>query len=100
MDLSYANPHDGPPADVLAVLRRVAGECGGLSLQYTPYGGRTPTRCAVAARLIREYGLPFHYRDIIMTTGAMAGALAVNPTKTEPAGSPTAVSGRPVGMGS
>jgi aspartate aminotransferase len=73
MDLSYANPHDGPPAEVLAVLRRVAGECGGLSLQYTPYGGRTPTRCAVAARLIREYGLPFHYRDIIMTTGAMAG---------------------------
>jgi aspartate aminotransferase len=73
MDLSYANPHDGPPAEVLAVLRRVATECGGLSLQYTPYGGRTPTRCAVAARLIRDYGLPFHYRDVIMTTGAMAG---------------------------
>jgi aspartate aminotransferase len=72
MDLSYANPHDGPPAHVMAALRRAAGECGGLSLQYTPCGGRTPTRCAVAARLIREYGLPFHYRDVIMTTGAMA----------------------------
>lgn len=72
MDLSYANPHDGPPAQVMAVLERVAGECGALSLQYTPYGGRTPTRCAVAARLIREYGLPFHYRDVIMTTGAMS----------------------------
>jgi aspartate aminotransferase len=72
MDLSYANPHDGPPAQVMAALRRVAGECGALSLQYTPYGGRTPTRCAVAARLIREYGLPFHYRDVIMTTGAMS----------------------------
>jgi aspartate aminotransferase len=72
MDLSYANPHDGPAAEVLAVLKRVAGECGALSLQYTPCGGRTPTRCAVAARLIREYGLPFHYRDVIMTTGAMS----------------------------
>jgi aspartate aminotransferase len=72
VDLSYANPHDGPPADVINVLRRAAGECGGLSLQYTPYGGRTPTRCAVAAGLIREYGLPFHYRDVIMTTGAMS----------------------------
>jgi aspartate aminotransferase len=72
MDLSYANPHDGPPAEVLAVLRRVAGECGARSLQYTPSGGRTSTRCAVAARLIREYSLPFHYRDVIMTTGAMS----------------------------
>jgi aspartate aminotransferase len=72
VDLSYANPHDGPPAEVLGVLKRVAGERPGLSLQYTPYGGRTATRCAVAARLIREYGLPFHYRDVIMTTGAMS----------------------------
>jgi aspartate aminotransferase len=72
VDLSYANPYAGPTPEVLAVLRRVAAERSGLSLQYTPYGGRTTTRCAVAARLIREYSLPFHHRDVIMTTGAMS----------------------------
>src|SRR5688572_16110430 len=72
VDLSYANPHDGPPAEVTAALRRVADACGALSLQYTPCGGLTPTRRAVAARLIREYDLPFEYRDVIMTTGAMS----------------------------
>jgi len=72
VDLSYANPYEGPSAEVLAVLRRVAAERSGLSLQYTPYGGRTSTRCAVATRLIREYSLPFHYRDVVMTTGAMS----------------------------
>ena len=69
-DLSYANPHDGPPAPVIAALKRVAGECGALSLQYSPYGGLTPTRRAVAAGLTGEYDLPFHYRDVVMTTGA------------------------------
>jgi aspartate aminotransferase len=72
VDLSYANPSAGPAREVLDVLKRIAAERSGLSLQYTPYGGRTTTRCAVAARLIREYDLPFHYRDVIMTTGAMS----------------------------
>jgi aspartate aminotransferase len=72
VDLSYANPHDGPTPEVLDVLRRVSGERTGLSLQYTPYGGRTMTRRAVAARLTHEYGLPFHDRDVVMTTGAMS----------------------------
>jgi aspartate aminotransferase len=54
------------------VLTRLAGELTGLSLQYTPYAGRTATRAAVAAALRREYGLPFHDRDVIMTSGAMS----------------------------
>jgi len=72
VDLSYANPYEGPSPEVLAVLKRVAAESRGLSLQYTPCGGRTAIRCAVAGRLIREYSLPLHYRDVIMTTGAMS----------------------------
>lgn len=72
IDLSYANPYEGPASEVLDVLRRVAGERTGLSLQYTPYGGRIATRRAVAAALGTEYGLPFHARDVIMTSGAMS----------------------------
>jgi aspartate aminotransferase len=72
VDLSYANPCDGPPAGVLDVLKRAAAECSGRSLQYTPCGGRTATRRAVASALSREYGLPFTDRDVIMTTGAMS----------------------------
>lgn len=72
VDLSYANPYDGPDEEVLSVLKRAAGEGRGLSLQYTPYGGRVVTRRAIAAQLSRDYGLPFHFRDVIMTPGAMA----------------------------
>jgi aspartate aminotransferase len=71
VDLSYANPSEGPPEEVLSVLRRVTGERAGLSLQYTPTAGRTATRRAVAAQLGQEYGLPFSFRDVIMTSGAM-----------------------------
>lgn len=72
VDLSHATPHDGPDDEVRAALRRAAVEMDGLALQYTPYGGRTVTRRAIASALSREYGLPFHFRDIVMTTGAMA----------------------------
>jgi aspartate aminotransferase len=71
VDLSYANPYDGPSDEVLAILRRVTEDCRGLSLQYTPIAGRTPARRAIAARLAREYALPFDFRDIILTSGAM-----------------------------
>jgi aspartate aminotransferase len=71
VDLSYANPYDGPSEEVLAILRRVTADCRGLSLQYTPIAGRTPARRAIAARLAREYALPFDFRDIILTSGAM-----------------------------
>lgn len=72
VDLSYANPYDGPSAEVLDVLRRVAADRTGLSLQYTPYGGRPATRRAVAASLSAEYRLKFHHRDVILTSGAMS----------------------------
>jgi aspartate aminotransferase len=71
VDLSYANPYDGPPAVVLDVLKRTTAQLTGLSLQYTPYAGRTATRRAVAGSLSREYDLPFRTQDVIMTAGAM-----------------------------
>lgn len=72
-DLSYANPSDGPSREVLDVLTRVTSERTGLSLQYTPCGGRTATRRAIADRLKRDYWLPFQYRDIVLTSGATSG---------------------------
>lgn len=72
VDLSYANPHDGPDEAVRDALARAVAEASGLELQYGPYGGRTTTRRLVASSLRREYGLPFDFRDVIMTSGAMA----------------------------
>jgi aspartate aminotransferase len=71
VDLSYANPCDGPSEEVLSILARVTAESKGLSLQYTPIAGRTPPRRAVADRLTRQLGLPFDFRDIVLTAGAM-----------------------------
>jgi aspartate aminotransferase len=71
VDLSFANPADGPSDDVLSILARATAESKGLSLQYTPIAGRTSTRRAVAAQLARRFALPFDAHDIIMTAGAM-----------------------------
>ena len=71
IDLSFANPAAGPSERVLTILARATEETTGLSLQYTQIGGRTAPRRAVAAKLTRQFGLPFDYRDIILTAGAM-----------------------------
>jgi aspartate aminotransferase len=71
VDLSYANPHDGPSVEVLSILAHATAASKGLSLQYTPIAGRTAPRRAVAARLMRQLSLPFDYRDIVLTAGAM-----------------------------
>ncbi|HSL20190.1 MAG TPA: aminotransferase class I/II-fold pyridoxal phosphate-dependent enzyme [Vicinamibacterales bacterium] len=71
IDLSYANPCDGPPAAVLDALKRAAGQLTGLSLQYTPYAGRPATRRAVSSALCREYAMSFRADDVILTAGAM-----------------------------
>src|SRR5688572_607319 len=71
VDLSFANPADGPSDEVLSILARVTAESKGLSLQYTPIAGRTSPRRAVAASLTRQFDLPFDFRDIVLTAGAM-----------------------------
>jgi aspartate aminotransferase len=82
-DLAYANPYAGPPADVVraiaaALERRNAGA---LDLQYTPYGGATIARRCVADRLsathTRDPAHPFHWRDVVLTPGAMAALTVV-----------------------
>src|SRR5438093_1321839 len=72
VDLSYANPYDPPSERVLGALGAAVGESRERAFQYTPYGGNPVTRRVVAASLTGDYGLPFTYRDVVMTPGAMA----------------------------
>lgn len=72
VDLSYANPYDGPEEDVRRAIQVALAEERELAFQYTPYGGKTTTRQRIASKLREEYKLPFEYRDVIMTPGAMA----------------------------
>jgi aspartate aminotransferase len=72
IDLAYANPYDGPEEPVRQALQAALTEERELGFQYTPYGGRAVTRRLIAAALSHDYGLPFDYRDIITTPGAMA----------------------------
>ena len=71
VDLSYANPCDGPSDEVLSILARATAESKGRSLQYTPIAGRTAARRAVAAGLVQRFELPFDFRDVFLTAGAM-----------------------------
>jgi aspartate aminotransferase len=71
-DLSYANAVDGPTSAVKEALREALEAVRATDLQYTPYGGSTLTRREVARALGRSHDLPFHYRDVILTPGAMA----------------------------
>jgi aspartate aminotransferase len=71
VDLSSAKPQGGPSHEVRCILQRVATERSGRSLQSTATGGRTATRRAIADRLGQDYRLPFHFRDVVMTAGAM-----------------------------
>lgn len=71
-DLAYANAYDGPDPDVVAAIREALDSDRVLDLQYTPYGGATITRRLVAQQLSKRYGRPFHYRDVLLTPGAMA----------------------------
>ena len=72
LDLSYANSYDGPVAVVLEALENALKDRRDLSFQYTPYGGRTLTRRRIASALREQFDLDFHFRDIVLTPGAMA----------------------------
>ncbi len=72
-DLAYANPYDGTPDVVLDAIHDALQSTRQLSFQYTPYGGATISRRLVAQSLARESGVPYQWRDIILTPGAMAG---------------------------
>lgn len=71
-DLAYANAYDGPAAAVLRAMAGALVDDRTLALQYTPYGGATIPRRLVARQLSTLYARTFHYRDVILTPGAMA----------------------------
>jgi aspartate aminotransferase len=71
-DLAYPNSHDGVPGEVTEALREALTPGRSLDLQYTPYGGGTVARRLVAESLSTSHGERFHFRDVILTPGAMA----------------------------
>src|SRR4051812_48258233 len=72
-DLSYANPYVGAQQEAKAAIRAALDDDERvLDLQYSPFGGRTLVRRAVADALRTSHGLPFTFDDVILTPGAMA----------------------------
>jgi aspartate aminotransferase len=71
-DLSYANPYEGPRQAARAAIAETLAEERQLDLQYSPFGGQTLSRRAVADSLSASHGLSFAYRDVILTPGAMS----------------------------
>ncbi len=71
-DLSYANPYEGVAKSTRDVLRGVLDRERLLDLQYSPFGGQTLTRRAVADDLTARQGLEYGFQDIVLTPGAMA----------------------------
>jgi aspartate aminotransferase len=71
-DLSYANPYEGVERSTRETLRRALDGERLLELQYSPFGGQTLVRRAVADDLTTRQGQPYEYRDVILTPGAMA----------------------------
>ena len=71
-DLSYGNPYDGADERTRAILRDVLDSKRLLDLQYSPVGGHTIARRAVAEHLARSHALPFTFGDVLLTPGATA----------------------------
>lgn len=72
-DLSYANPYGGIQKQAKTVLREALDTERLLDLQYSPFGGKTQARRAVADSLRESHDLPFTFNDVVLTPGAMAG---------------------------
>jgi aspartate aminotransferase len=71
-DLSYANPYEGVQQSTREALRRGLDGERLLDLQYSPFGGQTLVRRAVADNLAARQTQPYEFRDVILTPGAMA----------------------------
>jgi aspartate aminotransferase len=72
-DLSYANPYAGVAPRTRAVLKEALDHERRLDLQYSPFGGHTLARRAVADALAESHALSFTHEDVVLTPGAMAG---------------------------
>jgi aspartate aminotransferase len=83
-DLAYANPYEGIQEPVRAALRRALEDDRPLALQYSPFGGQTLVRRAVADALAASHRLDFTFRDVILTPGAMSALHLALRTAGEP----------------
>jgi aspartate aminotransferase len=71
-DLSYANPYAGAQGAARAAIAEALEDERLLDLQYSPFGGQTLVRRTVAEALGESHDLPFTFRDVVLTSGAMA----------------------------
>jgi aspartate aminotransferase len=71
-DLSYANPYGGAQQAARAAIRGALDDERQLDLQYSPFGGQTLVRRAVADALRATHNLPFRFNDVVLTPGAMS----------------------------
>jgi aspartate aminotransferase len=71
-DLSYANPYSGAQDAARAAIAEALEDERLLDLQYSPFGGQTLARRTVAEALRESHALPFTFRDVVLTPGAMA----------------------------
>jgi aspartate aminotransferase len=72
IDLSFANPYAGERPGVRTALRETLDDVRTLDLQYTPFGGSVLSRRAAADALASSHALPFAFRDVTLTPGAMS----------------------------
>jgi aspartate aminotransferase len=85
-DLSYANPYGGIEETARAVLREALEDDRPLAFQYSPFGGSTFSRRAVAEALRSSHHDDFAYRDVVLTPGAMAALHAALRSVSQPEG--------------
>jgi len=71
-DLAYANPYRGVQEQARAAIKGALEDRRTLDLQYTPFGGHSRARRAVADALRVGHGLDFAFQDVVLTPGAMA----------------------------
>jgi aspartate aminotransferase len=71
-DLAYANPYRGAREGARSAIREALDDERLLGFQYSPFGGHTVVRRRVADALRGTHGLDFTFRDVILTSGAMA----------------------------
>lgn len=71
-DLGYANAWDGASDQLKAALHAAVDAEDPLGLQYTPYGGATIARRVAATALATATDVPFQFRHMVLTPGAMS----------------------------
>lgn len=72
VDLSYPNPRFILDPRPYRALAEQAARATADDLRYSPIGGFTTARRRAAAVLAEHHGLPYTYRDLILTPGASA----------------------------